>query len=96
MLRDDADESLERAVDRAMDRDRPLLLAGLVDVVQVEPLRQHHEVDLDRGRLPLATDRVLDLDVDLRCVEGAVFGLDPVFGARSIERLPNQALGPLP
>ena len=54
MLDEDADEPLERAVDGAMDGDRALRLAVLVDVGQVEPLGQHDEVDLDRRHLPFA------------------------------------------
>ena len=83
VLDEHADEPLERAVDRAVDRDRPLLLAVLVDVVQVEALGQHQPVDLDRRRLPLAAERVLDLDVDLGRVERAVLRLDAVLDART-------------
>ena len=66
VLDQDADEPLERAVDRAVDGDRPLRLAVLVDVGQVEPLGQHHQVDLDGRHLPLAPECVVDVDVDLR------------------------------
>ena len=45
VLDQDADEPLERAVDGAVDGDRPLWLAVLVDVGEVEPLREHR-----RGR----------------------------------------------
>ena len=41
VLDQDADEPLERAVDRAMDGDRALRLAVLVDIGQVEALGQH-------------------------------------------------------
>ncbi len=55
----------------------------LVDVGQVEPLGQHHEVDLDRRHLPLAAEGVVDVDVDLGRVERAVLGLDDVVARRS-------------
>ena len=45
VLHQDPDEPLQRAVDRAVDRHRPLRLPVLVDVGQVEPLGQHR-----RGR----------------------------------------------
>ena len=86
MLDEDADEPLERPVDRAVDRDRPLGLALLVDVVEVEPLREHDEVGLDRRHLPLTPEGVVDVDVDLRGVEGAVLGLDLVVAASLVER----------
>ena len=85
VLDEHADEPLERAVDRAVDRDRPLLLALLVDVLEVEPLGQHQPVDLDRRRLPLAAERVLDLDVDLGRVERAVLRLDAVLQPGLVE-----------
>src|SRR5256885_12123114 len=51
VLGDDADEALERAEDRAVDRDRPFRLAVRVDVGQVEELRQHREIDRKSTRL---------------------------------------------
>ena len=78
MLDEDPDEALERAVDRAVDRDRALLLALLVGVGQVEPLGEHHEVDLDRRHLPFAAEGVIDVDVDLGGVERPVLGLELV------------------
>ncbi len=96
VLDEDADEALERAVDRAMDRDRPLRLAVLVDVGQVETLGQHDQVDLDGGHLPLAPERVVDVDVDLRCVEGAVLGLHLVADVGCGERFADQLFGTFP
>jgi hypothetical protein len=77
VLDQDADEALQRAVDRAVDRHRSDGLAVLVDVCAVETLGQHDQVHLDRRRLPFAPERVLDLDVDLGRVERAVLRLDP-------------------
>ena len=96
VLDEDADEPLERAVDRAVDRDRALRLAVLVDVGQVEPLGQHHEVDLDRRHLPFAPEGVVDVDVDLGRVERAVLGLEVVADVGRREGLADQLLGPLP
>ena len=96
MLHEDADEPLERPVDRPMDGDRALRLSVLVDVGQVEALGQHRQVDLDRGHLPLTTERVVDVDVDLGRVERAVLGLQLVADIGRGERLPGQLLGALP
>ena len=69
VLGDDADEALERAVDGVVDDDRALEAAVGRAVLEVEALRQL-VVGLDGGHLPLASERVLDEDVDLRRVEG--------------------------
>ena len=58
-----------------MDHDWVLLLALLVDVAQVEPPGQL-EVKLDGGALVLSLERVLQGDVDLGAVEGAVAGVE--------------------
>src|ERR1035437_3708044 len=68
-----------------MDRHRPDGLAVLVDVGAVEALWQHDQIYLDRRGLPFAPQRVLDLDVDLGRVEGAVLGLDAVGLAERVE-----------
>ena len=62
----------KRAEDRPVDDHRPLGLPVGVDVFELEALRQHGEVELDGGDLPVAPQRVLDVDVDLRAVERAV------------------------
>ena len=58
-----------------MDHDWVLFLALLVDVSQVEPPGQL-EVKLDGGALVLSLERVLQGDVDLGAVEGAVAGVE--------------------
>ena len=68
----------------------------LVDVGQVEPLGQHRQVDLDRRHLPLAAERVVDVDVDLGRVERAVLGLELVADVGRGEGLLDEPLGPLP
>ena len=76
MLDEDADEPLQRSVDRAVDGDRPLGLAVLVDVVEVEALGQV-EVALDRAQLPRATDGVAYV-----ATADAVLGFDVATGER--------------
>src|SRR6266550_5285433 len=96
VLDEDADEPFDRAVDGAVDRDRSLRLPFLVDVGEVEPLGQHRQVDLDRRHLPFASECIVDVDVDLRRVEGAVLGLDDIVRTSPIERLLDQAFGTFP
>src|SRR5688572_8566145 len=92
MLRDDADEPLQRPEYGAMDGDRSLALAVLVDVMQIEALGQHQPVDLDRGRLPFAAEGVGHLYIDLGGIERTVTGLDAVVDARGLERLKHLGL----
>ena len=70
MLEQDAEEALDGSEQRAMNHDRLLLRAGVIDEVQVETLRKL-EIDLDRRHLPCAADGVARLHGDLRSVEGA-------------------------
>src|SRR5450756_1725961 len=96
VLDHDSDEALERAVDGPVDSHRPNGLAVLVDVRAVEPLGQHYEVDLDRRCLPFAAERVLDLDVDLGGVEGAVLRLEAVGLSERVEGGLDLGLGLFP
>ena len=95
VLGDDADEALEAAVDGVVDDDRPLEAAIGGAVLEVEALRQL-VVGLDGGHLPLAAERVLDEDVDLRRVERAAALVERVGHAVLVESLAQPALGSLP
>ena len=75
VLDDDADEALEGAVDGAVDDDGHLDAALLGLIGQAEIVGQL-EVQLDGAALPFAAQRVLDLEVDLRAIEGAVALVD--------------------
>ncbi len=81
VLDQDRDEPLEAAEDGAVDHDRPVLGVVCADVLQVEALGRG-VVELDRAALPLAAERVRDVEVDLRPVERAVAGVDRVGLAR--------------
>ena len=85
---EDADEALHRAEDGAVQHDGLLVAAVLGDVLEVEVLRQL-EVELQGADLPLAAERVLHLEVDLRAVEGAVALVDFViaFAVLAVEDL---------
>ena len=77
VLDQDAHEALQRSEDRAVQNDRLLEEAVLVAVGQAEVVRQL-EVKLHGAALPFAAESVLDLEVDLRAVEGAVALVDLV------------------
>ena len=95
VLDQDRDEPFERAIHRAMDDHRPMLVVVLADVAQVETLRGG-VVELNRAELPGAADRIGDVEVDLRTVEGAVARLELVRESRRLQRGAQRALGPIP
>ena len=66
-----------------MQHDGTLLRAVVVGVLQVE-VERHLEVELHGAALPGATERIFQMEVDLRAVEGAVALVDLV---RHIEPL---------
>src|SRR5262249_14511576 len=65
------DETLEAAKDGSVNDHDPMFGVVRADVFQVEPLR-HHIVQLDRGALPLPTDRIRNVNVDFWSVEGTI------------------------
>ena len=86
VLDQDAEEAFQRAEERAVDHVRLMQRAVRADVRDAEAFRQV-EVELDRGGLPFAADRVLDLQVDLRAVERAAALVHFVFQAASFDCL---------
>src|SRR5208282_2263228 len=86
VLNEHAEETLDRSVESAVHHDR--LLAGAVfgNVFEAEALRQV-EVELHRRQLPQAADRVYQLDVDLRPVEGGFAGDGFVFDVARLQHL---------
>ncbi len=75
MLNEDADEPLEAAEDGTVDDDGRLLRVVPVGVGELEPAGEL-EVELDGGALPLAAERIDDVEVELGAVEGAVAMVD--------------------
>ena len=61
-----------------------------------EALGQHGQVELDGGDLPVPSEDILDVDVDLRAVEGAVARIHLVGQAVGLECLVERALGGIP
>ncbi len=68
MLDENAHEALDGAHDGGVNHDDTLLLALLIHAREVEALRHIH-VELDGCNLPLAAERILRHEVELRSVE---------------------------
>src|ERR1039457_897695 len=95
VLDEDAEETLERAEDGAMEDHRAVFDAILRDVVQVEELRQV-EVALDGAELPRSSKGVVYTEVDLRSVERTVARRYDVRAARRLDRRLENRLGSVP
>src|SRR5579862_2741642 len=95
VLGEDADETLERAEQRAVHDDRGVLPVVGAHVREPEALR-HLVVELDRPHLPRAAERVGHVQVDLRSVEGALPGRDDVLHAVALQRQLERRLGAVP
>ena len=83
ILGEDADEALNRAKDDPVEHNRLDLLPVLVDVIAAEAMGEV-DVKLDGPALPGSVHRVLQLEVELRPVEGPVAGVNLVFVARML------------
>ena len=66
MLDQDPDEAFQRSEGRAVDQDRPVRLVVRTDVFQFEPFGEII-IELDRAELPVASDDVLDNEIDFVC-----------------------------
>ena len=84
MFDENHQEPLVTAVEGAMQHDRTVVLVVLAGVGQVEPLG-HVEIELNRRAVPLATEGVLEREVDLRPVESAVARLHVVGDVLGVE-----------
>src|SRR6266536_5292337 len=95
LLREDADEPLERAVERTVDDEHRMLHVVRPHVGEPETLR-HLPVELNRPELPGAAQRVGDVQVDLRPVERALARADDILDLLALERGLDLALGEVP
>ena len=95
VLDQDPEEALDRAEQGPVNHVRPLPAAVGGLVLDPEPARLL-EVDLERGQLPAAADRVLDVHVDLGCVERALALGDDVRQAGLVQRVLQRGLGLVP
>ncbi len=95
MLQEDGEEPFDRPEQRPVDHERPVPGPVLADELQVEQVREL-EVHLEGRKLPAAVERVLDVHVDLRGVEGTLALGDRERDAGSLQR-PAERLGrPVP
>mmetsp|Transcript_6588 Transcript_6588/g.15853 ORF Transcript_6588/g.15853 Transcript_6588/m.15853 type:complete len:566 (+) Transcript_6588:515-2212(+) len=75
VLCEDGEHSLHRAEDCSVHNYRPLVLSCLLRHVGEVKADRQLEVELHRGALEAAPQRVEDGDVDLRPIEGSVLGV---------------------
>src|SRR6185295_11684096 len=88
-------EPLVGTIDGTMDDRGTVPLTVLADVFEVESFRRL-VVELNRRELPGPTESVVDVDVDLRSVEGAIALLDLERQANRLERPGQRALSLVP
>ena len=94
VLDEHAEEALHRARQRAVDHDRPMIGAVGAAILELEAFGQH-EVDLHGSELPLAADRVAQVDVELGPVERAAAFVDLVRQIVRLERAADRRFGDL-
>ena len=68
---EDAQEAFDTAEAGAVYHDRAMLLAVFADISHIEAFRHEH-IELDCTALPGTADGILDVEIELRTVEGAV------------------------
>ncbi len=95
VLDQDAEEALDRSIQRAVHHHRLVALPVLADVFQVEALRQV-EVELNGRKLPQAADGVHQLDVNLGPVERGFAGDQLVLDAHALHAVVERAHGHVP
>ena len=95
MLDEDADESLERAEDGAMQHHGRVLVAVFADIGRAEPAG-HVQVDLQRAALPVAADGIAQHEFELGSVERALTRVVGVGEAGRLQRLQERRLGLVP
>src|SRR2546425_13211935 len=88
-------EALQRAVDRAVDHHGSVWTVVRARALQLKPVRQL-VVELDGRALPLAPDRIIELDVDLRTVERPAALVDAIGDAAPLECALERPLGRIP
>ena len=83
MLGEDADEPLDGAEHHGMDHNGAMLFPIGAHIGDIEAFR-HLEIQLDGAALPGTADGVLQVEVDLGAVEGAVSLVDGIGQAASL------------
>src|ERR1700722_7491064 len=75
MLDERAEEAFERPGKRAVNHDGTVILPVASAIFQLETFGQN-EINLDRTKLPRTAERIANVDVELRTVEGAAAFVD--------------------
>lgn len=95
VLNQNTDEALDGAKAYAVQHNGALLGAVGVHVLQVK-VERHLEVELNSTALPGTTERILQVEVDLGAVEGAVALVDLVVHAQLLQSGAQALLGASP
>jgi len=95
VLDQDPDESLETAEDGAVQHHRVMLRTVLADIFGAKPHRQV-EIGLEGAALPFPPDRIGQLEVKLRPVEGAFAGVDLIIVRHLADGVFQRGLGLVP
>src|SRR5262245_53823611 len=95
MFDEKPNESLERANNRPVNHDRSMLGVIGADVLEVEPLG-HLVIELERRALPLPSNGIGHIDINLWPVKRAVTFVDRVRVAGALERLLQRRFGMVP
>lgn len=95
VLNQNTDKALDGAKAHAMQHDGTLLGAVGVHVLQVK-VERHLEVELDGAALPGTAERVLQMEVNLGAVEGAVALVDLVVHMQLLQSSAQALLGARP
>src|SRR6204780_4927854 len=90
-----AEESLDRAEQRAMHHQRLVARTVLAHVFELESRRQI-EIELHGGELPGAPDGIHKFHVDLRAVKGGFAGNVFVGDVHALQRVGERSFGALP
>ena len=85
MLDQDSDKSLDRSKCYTVDHDRTVFLTICSCVFQFESLWKLH-IQLDSSALPCSSDRVCQMEVDLRSVECSVSFIYHIVKTKVIKR----------
>ena len=77
ILDQDTDKTFYRTINHTMDHNRAMLQTVFAGIGQIKFLRQQH-IQLNSAALPGTPDRVSQVEVDLRAIEGTIAFIDHI------------------
>ena len=95
MFHEHAKETLNTAKQSAVYHVRAMITTIFPRILQIKLLRQI-EIELNGAHLPLAANRILDLQVDLGTIESTAAGIDLIRNRLGLQRLFQRFGGLLP